>query len=62
MLNTSFAESINMASRYPAQLLGLATSIGQIAVGADANFVLLGQESNGEYHVKNTWIQGEQFY
>lgn len=62
MLNTPFAESLNMASLYPAQFLGLAASHGQIIVGSDANFVLLGHESNGEYHVKNTWIQGKQFY
>lgn len=48
------AEALNMASLYPARYLGVDDSMGQIAVGNQADFTLF----NDDYQVTKTWIQG----
>jgi len=54
-LNVPLAESIRMASTYPAQALGIDHHYGRIAPGFRANLVLLDKKLN----VKTTWINGE---
>ena len=43
-LDVSFSEALRMASLYPAQYLGLDPSKGRLAVGSDADFVVLDDE------------------
>lgn len=51
-----FAETLRMASLYPAKYLGLDNVIGRIAVGYDADFALINEATN---KVVRTWIKGE---
>ena len=51
-------EALRMAALYPEQFLQLERSIGQLSVGAQADFVLLDSELN----VQQTWISGKQVY
>ncbi len=55
-LDISLAEAIRMATIYPAEYLGLSHRKGQIAVGFDADFVLL----NDNQQVLETYIAGEK--
>ncbi|MNQ94602.1 N-acetylglucosamine-6-phosphate deacetylase [compost metagenome] len=42
----SLADAINMATYYPAKLIKKENEIGQLAVNAEANFVVLDEEMN----------------
>jgi N-acetylglucosamine-6-phosphate deacetylase len=53
-LNVSLAESLRMASLYPAQYLGLSHK-GHLRSGADADFVVL----DSDLIVKQTYIGGQ---
>ncbi|MDE2486416.1 MAG: N-acetylglucosamine-6-phosphate deacetylase [Alphaproteobacteria bacterium] len=55
MLGLDLAEASRMASRYPAEFLGLGHQIGRIAPGLRADLVLL----DDELQVLETWIGGE---
>jgi N-acetylglucosamine-6-phosphate deacetylase len=55
MLHLSLPEAVRMASRNPAEFLGLAHELGQIRAGYRANLVLADTELN----VLETWIDGE---
>ena len=54
MLGLKLAEAVNMASRYPAEFLGLGHELGRIAPGYRANFVL----ADDSLQVIATWIEG----
>lgn len=56
LLGLSLAEASRMASTYPAQFLGLDDRYGQIAVGYQADFVLL----DSDLQVRATWIAGQR--
>jgi len=51
-------EAVRMASRYPANALGLSASLGDLLPGKQANFVIL----DGSFSVKQTWIAGRCVY
>lgn len=53
-LDISLAESLRMASLYPAQYLGLAQCKGRLLNGFDADFVALDEHQ----HVQATYIGG----
>jgi N-acetylglucosamine-6-phosphate deacetylase len=55
MLGLELPEAVRMASRYPAEFLGLGDSHGRIAPGYRANLVLADDELN----VLETWIDGQ---
>jgi N-acetylglucosamine-6-phosphate deacetylase len=55
MLHLSLPEAVRMASRNPAEFLGLAHELGQIRAGYRANLVLADTELN----VLETWIDGK---
>jgi len=55
LLQLPLAEAVRMASRYPAEFLGLAHEIGRIRAGFRANLVLADEELN----VLETWIDGQ---
>jgi N-acetylglucosamine-6-phosphate deacetylase len=55
MLSLDLAEASRMASRYPAEFLGLGAEMGRIAPGLRADLVLL----DDELKVLETWIGGE---
>ncbi len=57
MLGLSHEEALRMASLYPAQYLNK-TELGKIAVGQQADFVLL----NSQQTVSQTYIKGELIY
>jgi N-acetylglucosamine-6-phosphate deacetylase len=50
------SDALNMATLYPAKLIGKENAIGQIIPGADANFVVL----NEKLEVKNIFFEGEE--
>jgi N-acetylglucosamine-6-phosphate deacetylase len=54
MLGLSLAEAANMASRQPAEFLGLGHELGRIAPGYRASLVLL----DDEMEVAGSWIDG----
>ena len=54
LLGVSLAEAVCMASRWPAEFLGLAHDTGRIAAGLRANLVLADEGLN----VLETWIDG----
>ncbi len=54
LLGVSLAEAVRMASRWPAEFLGLAHDTGRIAAGLRANLVLADEGLN----VLETWIDG----
>jgi N-acetylglucosamine-6-phosphate deacetylase len=54
MVGTTLAEAARMASTYPAAFLGLEKSIGHIATGYRADFVVL----DDDFGVHETWIGG----
>jgi N-acetylglucosamine-6-phosphate deacetylase len=56
MLRLDLTDALKMASAYPADFLGIATTEGRIAPGQRANFALLDEELK----VKTTWIDGRQ--
>jgi N-acetylglucosamine-6-phosphate deacetylase len=55
LLHLPLPEAVRMATRYPAEFLGLGNEIGRIRPGSRANFVLADEELN----VLETWIDGE---
>lgn len=54
-VGVNFAETLRMASLYPATYLGLQDQIGRIAEGFDADFALIDEATN---KVVRTWIKG----
>jgi N-acetylglucosamine-6-phosphate deacetylase len=54
LLHLPLPEAVRMASRYPAEFLGLAHETGRIRAGYRANLVLADEELN----VLETWIDG----
>ncbi len=54
LLGVSLPEAARMASRYPAEFLGLGSEIGRIAPGYRANLVLV----DDDVTVRETWIDG----
>ncbi len=54
LLGISLPEAARMASRYPAEFLGLGGELGRIAPGYRANLVLVDDRMN----VRETWIDG----
>ncbi|MFC5585139.1 N-acetylglucosamine-6-phosphate deacetylase [Nitratireductor kimnyeongensis] len=54
----SLEEALRMVSVYPAQAIGLDHSKGRLAVGKDADFVIL----DDDLGVVSTWIGGEAVY
>jgi N-acetylglucosamine-6-phosphate deacetylase len=54
MLGLDLAQAARMASRNPAEFLGLGDLLGRIAPGCRADLVLLDQSLN----VQDTWIGG----
>lgn len=55
MLGVELEEAVRMASRYPAEFLGLGGELGRIAAGYRANLVLADERLN----VLETWIDGQ---
>ncbi|HUA89291.1 MAG TPA: N-acetylglucosamine-6-phosphate deacetylase [Steroidobacteraceae bacterium] len=55
LLGLSVPEAVHMASRWPAEFLGLGHECGRIAPGYRANLVL----ADGELNVLRTWIDGQ---
>ena len=55
MLDLDLAEASRMASRYPAEFLGLGAEMGRIAPGYRADLVLVDEG----LQVLETWIGGE---
>jgi len=55
-LGVSLEEALRMASRYPAQYLGLSASHGRLIVGARADFVAL----NDKLEVTRSWVAGKE--
>jgi N-acetylglucosamine-6-phosphate deacetylase len=56
MLGLELPEAARMASRYPAEFLGLGGELGRIAPGYRANLVLV----DDDVDVKATWIDGQR--
>ena len=54
LLGLDLSEAARMASRYPAEFLGLGGELGRIAPGYRANLVLV----DDKLEVKQTWIEG----
>jgi N-acetylglucosamine-6-phosphate deacetylase len=54
MLGVSLAEAARMASRNPAEFLGLGDELGRIAPGWRADLVLL----DDRLHARQVWIGG----
>lgn len=54
--NISLADAINMATHYPAKLIKTANEIGQIAVNATANLVVL----NEQLDIEKVFFKGEE--
>jgi N-acetylglucosamine-6-phosphate deacetylase len=54
LLGLELPEAARMASRYPAEFLGLGGELGRIAAGYRANLVLV----DGNVEVQRTWIDG----
>jgi N-acetylglucosamine-6-phosphate deacetylase len=55
LLGLELPEAVRMASRYPAEFLGLGSELGRIAPGYRANLVLV----DDKLDVKETWIDGQ---
>ena len=55
LLHLPLPEAVRMASRHPAEFLGLGHDIGRIRPGYRANLVLADEELN----VLETWIDGQ---
>jgi N-acetylglucosamine-6-phosphate deacetylase len=54
LLDLELPEAARMASRYPAEFLGLGGELGRIAPGYRANLVLV----DDDIRVQETWIDG----
>jgi N-acetylglucosamine-6-phosphate deacetylase len=54
LLGVELPEAVRMASRYPAEFLGLGEELGRIAPGYRANLVLV----DDRLGVRQTWIDG----
>lgn len=57
-MNLPLDEAFRMASLYPAQYIDVADTIGTLAVGHQANMVLLDEHLS----VEETWVNGQQIY
>lgn len=57
MFGIPISDALNMASLYPAEFLGIASSRGQLTIGANADLTLL-STTNSSHHVLQTWIGG----
>ncbi|NDV18693.1 N-acetylglucosamine-6-phosphate deacetylase [Pseudodesulfovibrio sp. JC047] len=57
-LHFSEEEALRMASLYPATFLGVDDRLGRIAVGYQADFVVM----DAEFHVLDTWIAGDNSF
>lgn len=57
-LNLELPQAINLVSKNPAEILGLETKKGTLAVGYDADFTILDKN----YNVLQTWIGGQCRY
>lgn len=57
-LGLSFPEVIRLLSTNPAEVLGINSEKGKIAIGYDADFTVLDRE----YNVLQTWINGKCYY
>jgi N-acetylglucosamine-6-phosphate deacetylase len=55
LLGVELPEAVRMASRYPAEFLGMGDELGRIAPGYRANLVLVDEKVG----VKETWIDGQ---
>jgi len=55
LVGVELPEAVRMASRYPAEFLGLGGELGRIAPGYRANLVLV----DDDLEVKETWIDGQ---
>lgn len=55
LLNVDFEQAVFMASRYPAEFLGLENELGSIKQGYRANLVLADKDLN----ILDTWINGQ---
>jgi N-acetylglucosamine-6-phosphate deacetylase len=55
LLGVELPEAVRMASRYPAEFLGLGSELGRIAPGYRANLVLVDERLG----VRQTWIDGK---
>ncbi|KAA0184014.1 hypothetical protein HAZT_HAZT002964 [Hyalella azteca] len=60
----SLEEGVRAATEHPARLLGLATTKGSLVAGADADFVMLGDDGDtlGNVDVMRTFIAGQCVY
>ncbi len=56
MLQVPLEEAVRMASRYPAEFLGLGADLGRIAPGYRANLVV----ADADMNVIETWIDGHR--
>jgi N-acetylglucosamine-6-phosphate deacetylase len=56
LLELDLPTAVRMASRYPAEFLGLGAELGRIARGYRANLVLVDEQLN----VVESWIDGER--
>jgi N-acetylglucosamine-6-phosphate deacetylase len=54
LLHVGTAQAVRMASRYPADFLGLSREYGRIAAGYRANLIVVGDDFN----VLETWVDG----
>jgi len=61
MLDVSLEEALKMASYYPAEFLNVNHQLGQLSVGANADFTLF-STTNSSHHVTNTWISGNAIF
>ncbi|MEA9884489.1 N-acetylglucosamine-6-phosphate deacetylase [Xanthomonas campestris pv. raphani] len=55
-LGVDLAEAARMASTYPAQCIGLGERLGRIALGYQADLVLV----DADVHVLGTWVAGQR--
>jgi N-acetylglucosamine-6-phosphate deacetylase len=58
VIGVDLAEALRMASRYPAEAVGLSARYGHLARGARADMVLL----TDELEVRTTWIAGNEVF
>lgn len=52
----SLSDALNMASLYPAKLIGLSDKIGKMAMGYEADLLVLDEELN----IQEVWLKGQK--
>ncbi|MDN4502553.1 N-acetylglucosamine-6-phosphate deacetylase [Alteromonadaceae bacterium BrNp21-10] len=57
-LNIALTDALTMATRTPAEFLGIDNKVGMLQQGYQADFAVL----NNELQVQSTWIKGKQIY